>query len=243
MLHRCEGESKQKTVCRACTDGIRVIKAGLLEWLLQCACSRGRVEVRSWSLKLRGLTLASCSIFTRPVLVRAHHSGNNERSRPKTHAVEAQWQRVCWPLQAACQRAESQHMCSLLFHRYVANVEHTHKHTGRGIQNMEAFLGVLEGSSLGPRKGSKWNHYQQFILSERFTRIQLGSPWGETIQEHCCIWEIGLNFTEESLNAPQLQKVPTMEHTHTHTHTCTHPPTPTTDSLTQTITTKWLTLT
>lgn len=93
-------------------------------------CSRRRVEVRSRSLKLWGLTLASYA-FKRLLLVRAHHktphSGNNERSRPKTHAVEAQWQRVL--------TTEAQHVYSLQLPRHTTNVEQ-HEQANRGIQNI-----------------------------------------------------------------------------------------------------------
>lgn len=74
--------------------------------------NRGRVEVRSPSLNLWGLTLEACRPQG-PPLVRAHHrtphGGNNERSRPKTHDAEGQWQRAL----TTTASAQSQRLLSL----------------------------------------------------------------------------------------------------------------------------------
>lgn len=158
-------ESKHKTVCRTCTDSIRVMKAGLLERLLLCA-----VEVRSWSLKLWGLTLPSCA-STRPGLVRAHHktphSGNNARSGPKTHAVEAQWRSV-FTTAAGCQRAQSQRMYTLHLGRSMGSAEHTRAGSSEPLEDR---VWKVPGTSL--------NH-QQFLLctyTNTDTPIPL-SLWG-----------------------------------------------------------------
>lgn len=166
------GESKQKTLRRTCTDSIRVIKAGLLEQLLQCAAAG---DVWKWGQGVwsSGAWHWPPALSQGPFLcmpVTRLRTVGTMRGPGLRHMLWRHKGSVCLPLQPPVS-VQSHNACILYSYSdtHVWRGAHTHKQASRGIQNIG--FGRIQVRSK-ERFWMKSLYYEQFILSEQFTRNQ-----------------------------------------------------------------------